>query len=266
MPSMFYDPATFNKVVGVGSVRSLDIQMRQAQSKDPLITNAIRHAIDTYWFKNESPRWNRLTTVGRGSKNTLNQHIRILKNNSSSLKKLFDTKPQQGIGPGEVMMMYLVEDSYLAGTDQSGDLRLSSGGTKAYEVKAAKRRAFDNSYSQFGLGSPSFAATLTFKQELESGTAKSGSIKFAKYDKMHIEESKGGWIAEAKKNGEWNSIVQRYRQLSKTYFDMHPMIIIDKDTYQIVHIGKINANMVHPGVYAKVGGFQPRIYLNGAPS
>jgi len=23
--------------------------------------------------------------------------------------------------------------------------------------------------------------------------------------------------------------------------------------------------MVHPGVYAKVGGFQPRIYLNGAP-
>ena len=259
MSRMYLNADVYGDVTGQNSSRiNLNIKGSYITSTDSLITNAVRHAIDTTWFMDQYNDWQRLKAITPASKGTLNRQIGILKGgNAAALQELFNTKPG-GTGPGEVMMMYLVEDSNLAGGTEGGDLRLKHGSQKKYEIKGAKYRQKDNSYGVFGIGNPWAEAAKTFKTQLET---KPNTSKFSKYA-----VNKQDWKKEAIKNGEWKDIVAEYRKIVKGYFAAYPMILLDTKTFQIVHIGPIDVNkMVHPDVFAPVGGFQPRIHLNGVP-
>lgn len=141
--------------------------------------------------------------------------------NSSGFKKVFKESiggALQGFGPGEVISYIIVRNLHLAGSRESGDLRL---GSKQFEAKGAMYNMKNGGYQDFTLGGT-----------LETTNIKKDIAKLAKTLKFNVTERViQPTVIQAlkeKKPAQFEEILNDFRKIAiNGYFKEHPIVLFN---------------------------------------
>ena len=170
-----------------------------------------------YLFKRHFfPAFDLGQTINGLDQNRLNSLISQLKSiSSSNFKKLY-TYPLKGVGPGEALLYFLINDGHLGGGSSAGvDLVVAD---KKYEIKAVSYSSNTKEAYNFKLGATfSLAGIIRGLQELKKRTGGSGS------------EVNSGDIAKIRKSfpKELSDIENEYQRLAyHNYFKNHDIIFM----------------------------------------
>ena len=171
----------------------------------------IQHLFNKHFF----PKFDLNKTVKGVNQNKLNQLIQSLRSENPQMLKALHQYPLKGVGPGEALLYFLIDDGHLGGGSSAGvDLVTTS---KNYEVKAVNVTQ-DGFASNFKLGATfSLAGLMKRTQDLKKGIGGSGS-------EVNLSE-----IAKIKERfpREWEAIEEEFRDLTyKNYFRNHEIIFM----------------------------------------
>lgn len=157
-----------------------------------------------------------LNSVDASSINSLANDLK--KENAQGFLNLFKYKVG-GVGPGEVMLYFLVNDLVIGGMSSAGADVISGGTT--YEVKAVQVNREGYAYD-FKMGGTFPDKVLPIIQELAELAEKNGIKKSKEINKTDVDELK-------KKDSEgWNKLEEKFRSTAyENYFKNHPMIFIN---------------------------------------
>lgn len=188
--------------------------------------NEIRHLLNNLFFKNldlQSPALMALRKLKSLDLaiSKLNAAIDILRTSAPNFSAFYRYGEQDGFGPGEVLMYYLIDGVTLAGTESSGDLAL---GNKSYELKAVVQT--NSGYiKEFRISIETAAATknimnLCRKANIDLPAERAGeSIPSSALDELR---------ASPKFKDEFAKLELEYATLAyNNYFKKHPIIFMD---------------------------------------
>ena len=200
----------------------------------------IQFLFSAFYFKKKFD-WKKLTIKTLSSKNVeeVNKLIKELKA-SSNFNAIYNYT-FQGIGPGEVMLYYLINNATLKGTGGSGDLRI---GNKKIEAKAAGINWTKNTARLFGLGSKALADAdkKRIENRLDRLLKKNRMGKYEGND--NISPSIITKLREKDPRG-MKSLDKDYAKVVvKNYFSKHDMLFFDNEPKssrrgEIAFVGKI---------------------------
>ena len=168
----------------------------------------IQHIIHTHWF----PKFRLGDTMKGLNMGKLNSAIDTLKKiDRFYFDKLYDWQPK-GVGPGEVLLYFLIDDAVLGGGSSAGvDVKI---GGKNYEVKAANLTGDKKAVYGFRLG-----GTVNVSQEVRKAIQMKEELGFTTKGKGQGEVNKTQIEAIKKKYPkEWESIRKSYVDKAYKYF------------------------------------------------
>jgi len=177
--------------------------------------------------------------------------------NNSGFKSLYDFQPK-GVGPGEALLYFLVNDARLGGGGSAGvDVII---GSKKYEVKAANLSKDKKSVTGFRLGgtvdvSTEVRAAVKLKEQLGFTTKGKGK---AEVNRTQIRAIQAEYPAE------WNKISQSYIDKAYKYLAANPVIFFNNN--KSAAIGQIIAetNVKRQDIQISEitqGGIKPRVLV-----
>jgi len=179
----------------------------------------IQHVIQTYWF----PKFDLKNTMRGLNVNKINNAIDQLKKaDRFYFDKLYDWQPK-GVGPGEVLLYFLINDAVLGGGTSAGiDVKI---GGKNYEVKAANLTGDGKSVYGFRLG-----GTVNVSQEVRQAIDMKEKLGFTTAGKGQGEVNKTQITAIQKKfPKEWESIRKSYVDKAYKYFAGQTVIFFNNN-------------------------------------
>ncbi|UOK16980.1 hypothetical protein [Vibrio phage phiKT1024] len=204
----------------------------------------IRHLIDDNWF----PDIENTKVYRQGlDKIELNKAIEYLKTqNNEGFKRLYSYN-MKGIGPGEMMLYYMVDGAIIGGGSSSGvDLIVGKHNydepsiiidSEEYEIKAVKsvsNKVMDGKFlHDFKLGGTVNISDLMTRLRELGGVTKN--------------ELPGSKVNALRDNPEFLAIEADFRKEAYKYFNNHKIIFIDNSPSrmgQIINIGKIEADRI----------------------
>lgn len=179
----------------------------------------IQHLYATYVFKG----FDLSKTLKSFDANKLNGLINELKNiNRQGFNDLFDFQPK-GVGPGEALLYFLIDNAKLGGGTSAG-MDIFVGG-KPYEVKGANITADKKFAYGFKLGgtvdlTEAVNTAVTFKEKLGFSTAGKGKNEVNKeqIDAIRKEHPK-----------EWKKIEAEYAKKALAYFGNIPIVFFNNN-------------------------------------
>lgn len=158
---------------------------------------------------------------------SVNRAIQALKaENKARFKQLLSWTPK-GVGPGEVMLYFVVDDAQLGGGSSAG-VDIVSGG-KQFEVKAANL-AKDGYFKDFRIG-----GTENISKEIKAASEIKMKLKLSgretEINKSQIDQIKSSELAK-----EWlDKVEMPFKKIAYKYFKGHDTIfIINKNPASIV--------------------------------
>ena len=156
---------------------------------------AIQQLYCEHYFKNINQ--SELLTDSEVNVTNLNALIRKIKQ-SGKFEDIFNYKPE-GMGPGEVMMYFLIADGHLGGQNERGDLTV---GTTKYEVKVpeilADGRTANDVRIAGGGGTPLMRQVMTELTDIERKLKISGGLKYSNLKIMEKAEPEAYRLMEDK--------------------------------------------------------------------
>jgi len=164
-----------------------------------------------------------MKSLSNSNLNSINAEILKLKesNKFSSLYN-YSTKTGGGIGPGEVLLYYLLDNAYLAGTNTSGDVIL---GGKGYEVKGTKLSR-ENKYYGIQIGG-------TLKSNVEAKFISDVKKLYTKtYNRKAPDTLSATALRKLKSEAskDYEKIRKKFAQGAyEGYFSSHPIICVNNN-------------------------------------
>ena len=157
-------------------------------------------------------------TLNSSNVSELNRLIQKLRNESlTGFNELFKFKADS-FGPGEVLIYILHDKVYLAGSGESGDIRI---GTTKIELKACDKKVGTNQYYGFYLGGSfdtSDIVSRLFALKKKVGTTASASHEVGRTDIINM------YAAESET---MKKIEEDYAKIAyDNYFSKYPMMFI----------------------------------------
>jgi len=208
-------------------VTSFNLQARDFESLN--YKREIQYLFKTYFF----PNFDLSTTLRGFDANKFNGLVDDLKSENARALAALHKYPLKGVGPGEVLMYFLIDDAHLGGGSSAGvDLIV---GTEQYEIKSVERHSSGYVYG-FKLG-----GTVNISDVTQDIVALAKKYKDDLKLTRPTEIGKGALkkLSELAPR-EYNEIVGRYREAAYDgYFKLHPIIFMYNSTKR--NIGKIIA-------------------------
>ena len=195
-------------------VTSFNLQARDFESLN--YKKEIQYLFKTYFF----PNFDLNNTVNGFNITAINSLVDTLKSENSRALAALHKYPLKGVGPGEVLMYFLINDAHLGGGSSAGvDLVV---GTEQYEIKSVEKHSSGYVYG-FKLGGTVNISDVTrdivdlakqFKDDLRlTRPTEIGKGALKKLSELAPRE--------------YNEIVGRYRQAAyEGYFKLHPIIFM----------------------------------------
>jgi len=166
--------------------------------------------------------------------------------------------PQPGIGPGELMLYFLIDDAYLAGGSEGGDVRI---GNDVYEVKSAIVKQ-DGVIEGFKLGgtvqtSEIQKGLLEIKNRVKKYPSnvkmnEPGGVNRGHYDVMLKEFP-----------NEMKALEKKFQDAAYGYFSQHNILILDNSstasrTGLCKYLGNVRRENINIGVLTS-GTIKPQL-------
>jgi len=208
-------------------VTSFNLQAKDFESLN--YKKEIQYLFKTYFF----PNFDLNKTIRGFDPNKFNAVVDILKSENARALASLHKYPLKGVGPGEVLMYFIIDDAHLGGGSSAGvDLII---GSNQYEIKSVERHSSGYAYG-FKLGGTVNISSVTqdivalakqYKDELKlTRPTEIGKGALEKLSKLAPKE--------------YNDIVNRYREAAYNgYFSLHPIIFMYNSTKK--NIGKVMA-------------------------
>jgi hypothetical protein len=176
--------------------------------------NEIRYLFNRYFF----PKFDLSKTIKGIDMNKINSLIAQLKSEDRQrFFDLYDYKNIKGIGPGEVMLYFLIDDAYLGGGSSAGaDIMFIGGAT--YEVKAANISS-NKEAMDFKLGGTvNLSQVMSELDKLRTRLNLGGSAS----------EISTGKIEQMRKMAptEFKKIEDKFATIAYSYFGNHDIIFL----------------------------------------
>lgn len=157
----------------------------------------------------------------------LNKLIDTLKTESQTRVRLLHKYPMKGLGPGEILLYFLVNDGYLGGGNSAGVDMTTKGDGKKYEIKSCNQSKDGFAYN-FKLGgtfntSDIISEALKLKTKVKAGGegVNSSAVKLIKQTVPD----------------EWNALEEKYRARAfDNYFKSHETIFMYNSTSKMGNI------------------------------
>ena len=212
----------------------------------------IQYLITTTYFPEFD--WKKLNMKGFDTKK-LNDMVAELR--SQSMFSKFYAWTPRGVGPGEVMFYYLVNDAKLAGGKEGGDLRI---GNNTYEIKSATISWAQKAASGFRLGG-TFKMPGLMKDVFDLLEKTPEAVKLGK-EKSGINKKQMAVLLK-KYPREMKKIMDEWkRTVHSKYFSKYDFIFTDNTSKtrkgEIAYAGPINPNMIDTDSVTQ-GEFKPII-------
>lgn len=195
--------------------------------------NEVRHLILNHWFpevdKSKVFHYNL-------NKENVNKSVQKLKEtNKEGFQRLYSYN-MKGIGPGEVMLYYMIDDAIIGGGSSAGvDLTVNSVNYEIKAVKIVKNKVLEGQFlSDFKLGG---TVNLT---EIIQGLQEIGEVDTT--------ELSGSKVNDIRDNQEFKKLESLYREKASEYFSDHNIIFVNnstKYTGEIVNIGKVASENIY---------------------
>lgn len=196
-------------------VTSFNLQPKDFETNDN--KNAIQWLFKSHFF----PKFN-LDKTGDGiDMNRLNKLIDQLRSENRALLQALHKYPMKGLGPGEILLYFLVKDGYLGGGTSAGVDMTTTSDNKKYEIKACNLST-DKFLFNFKLGGTFNTSDLITEALNLKRDAKAGG-----------EGVNTSAIKEIKKQfpTEWNTLEDKYRDRAyENYFKKHATIFMYNST------------------------------------
>lgn len=195
-------------------VTSFNLQARDFESLT--YKKEIQYLFKTYFF----PNFDLGNTVNGFQVDRINGLVDALKSENAKALAALHKYSLKGVGPGEVLMYFLIKDAHLGGGSSAGvDLVV---GSEQYEIKSVERHSSGYVYG-FKLGGTVNIADITqdivalakqFKDDLRlTRPTEIGKVALQKLSELAPRE--------------YNEIVGRYRKAAYDgYFKLHPIIFM----------------------------------------
>lgn len=189
--------------------------------------NEVRNLITSNWFPNinESKIYSKNL-----DKDALNESIALLKeHNSDGFDRLYSYN-MKGVGPGEMMLYYMIDDASIGGGSSSGvDLIVNENKYEIKAVKPVKNKVLEGNFlNDFKLGG-TINLTPTMK----------GLQELANIENTELAGSKVNAIRNTEK---FKTLESDYREKASDYFQNHQVIFVNnskKNNGEIINIGKV---------------------------
>lgn len=179
----------------------------------------IQHLYATYMFK----EFDLDKTIKGMNMSKINTLIDQLKNmNRSNFEALYDYQPK-GVGPGEALLYFLIDDAVLGGGGSAGvDIKI---GGQNFEVKAAQVSGDGKTVYGFKLG-----GTVDVTNMVNKAVEMKKEMGFVTQGKGTNEVNKTQIAAIKKKfPKEWAAIEKEYRDKAHKYFGSTPVIFFNNN-------------------------------------
>ena len=194
--------------------------------------NEVRHLVNKHWF----PEKNEDVYLDDVEKENINKSIHKLKSiNSDSFKRLYSYNIK-GIGPGEVLMYYLIDGAQVGGGSSAGvDLTVNG---KDYEIKAVKT-VFNKVLDSYFLNDFKLGGTVNLTEIMQ------GLQEIGKVSKTELAGSK---INEFRYTKDFKELEKQFRELASEYFKEHNIIFLDnsnKKYGEVIDVGKVKKENIY---------------------
>jgi hypothetical protein len=154
--------------------------------------------------------------------NSLNSSIvKLKKENPNAFDSLFASYNLKGLGPGEVLLYFLIKNAYLGGGTLSSDLFV---GSKGYEIKSVSVSSDRYAYN-FKTG-----GTVPLSNIIEDLYMLALEVGLSDVSRVSISQ---GAIAKirGKEPKKLAKIIEEYKEITyESYFKLHPFIFIRNET------------------------------------
>ena len=193
----------------------------------------IQYLITKHFF----PNFDISNTASTFQESAVNSVISMLKSESSTKFETLLSWTPKGVGPGEVLLYYIIDDCSLGGGSSAG-VDITSGNT-GYEVKAADLNK-DGYFVNFRLGgTANIGAPLTAASEIKTALGLKGrATEINKADMAAIAKSRFAqrWVEE---------VEAPYKKVAYEYFKGHDTIFIINKTPKSIR-GQCFAKTIGP--------------------
>jgi hypothetical protein len=227
--------------------------LTEADFKTVTYKKAIQYLFKKYFF----PKFDLSTTLGSVDMAGINKLIGELRSeNAQGFTNLFKYKVG-GIGPGEVLIYFLVNDAVIGGGSSAG-ADISSGGT-TYELKAVYVSSA-NVASNFKMGGTFPDKVMPIIQEFADLLDKNGIKKTKEFNKGDID------VIKRNDPQGWSNLEAKFQEVAyENYFKNHPIIFIRNNQQpakdgEIIAIKNVQKNEIFIGAYTS-GVIKPEVKL-----
>lgn len=206
--------------------------------------NEIRFLIARRWFPDLDV--STITLPSISSVDAVNKSLNALyKENPSGFNELLQEEPK-GVGPGEVLLYFILDNAYLGGGASAG-VDIVDNGTK-YEIKAVKMHKSTGTLRDFKLGgtvniSGVLSEIMRLKAELlafnpsipEGETTGINNTHLAGFADKKFQKH----IKKNKIKG-WDQLTKEFAKIAyKNYFKAHPIIFVGSKGANREELGRI---------------------------
>ena len=232
--------------------------------------NEIRFLISKRWFPDLQMSDLFLSAIDLNSLNAALNTIHSA--NKSGFLELLQEEPK-GMGPGEVLLYFLLDNAHLGGAKSKG-VDLIDNGTE-YEIKAAKRNATTGTLYNFKLGavkgiSKIASKIMDLKEELLKFYPDMDEGEDTGVKKIHLEGFKSNKFLKHIKNTKlegWDALLIEFQKAAyQGYFKNHPIIFVGSKTASKDEIGRIynilDVQQKQIGMSVTSGTIKPRVNPN----
>jgi hypothetical protein len=200
------------------------------------------------------PKFDLTKTLTRVDADSLNNLVSNLKRESSENYKALHKFQPRGVGPGEVMLYFLIDNAQLGGGGSAGvDLLV---GSKKYEVKAVSVTGagkYANNFKVGGTFSLSDIINDTIELKKKAGLGTSSEVNAGQLETL-----------QKKFPSEMKDIYARYQDRTyQNYFKNHEIIFIRNDTSKIGEILAVKKVKKEEIEFERItsGTIKPRVKL-----
>lgn len=194
--------------------------------------NEVRHIISKNWFPSNKEN----VYSYELDKTKINDSIHKLKSiNKEGFHRLYSYN-MKGIGPGEIMLYYLIDGATIGGGSSAGvDISIEG---ENYEVKAVKsvyNKTLEGQYlNDFKLG-----GTVNLTEVMQ------GLQELGKVTKTELPASK---VNEIRNTKDFKALEELFRRIAAEYFKEHKIIFLDngnKNKGEVINISPIEPKNIY---------------------
>ena len=220
------------------SVKNFDLRASDFQTLK--YKKEIQHLYATYWFRGDPegiPAFDLSKTQKGFNMDALNKQIGWLKKNNRKYFNMLYSQTPKGVGPGELLFYFLIDDAVVGGGASAGADVILVGG-KEYELKASQVSGDGKSVYHFKLGGTQDLSKIQAQAKKLFDDAKKRGIKGLETKGKGELELGPGKINILRKEypKEWSKIEKDYAIVASKYFGKQNIVFLKNNNETVADV------------------------------